>query len=137
MSAKKIVIFRGRGAPATVEFPEGEKAPKRSCFGALRLFPGIPRAVTAEELAFIEKKHPAVYAELEVRPYVESRRVDRRGATEAEVERLAAEAGISHLPNARVLEILRERGKLKDPPRTRPAAKPAARKPEKSKPSER
>ena len=107
--SKKIVMLRS--APSeTVEVPE--EVP-RSCFGALRLFPGIPKTVTQEELDHVQATRPEVFERLEVRPYVESRRVDVRGASEAELEQLAVAEGIGHLPHAAQVRKLRERGRLK------------------------
>jgi len=139
MSEKVTVVLRSQGS-VEIEFPEGKEAPKnRSCFGALRLFAGIPRAITREELEWIEKKEPKLFARLRVAKYVESKRVDRRGASEAEVERLAEREGIGHLPPGRRLEVLRKRGKVKPPEpnpvrlekpaKSKPAAKPPATKP--------
>jgi len=140
MSQKVTVVLRSRGS-TEIEFPEGKDAPSRSCFGALRLFAGIPRAITREELEYIERKFPGVFENLRVTPYVESKRVDRRGASEAELERLAEREGIAHLPPGRRLEVLRKRGKLKAPERRaagKPAEKPPAKpKPTAAKPSER
>lgn len=66
----------------------------RATFGALRLHPGVQTAVSESELRFMESKRPDLMKRLHISPYVESRRVDRRGYTEAEVDRAAAEAGI-------------------------------------------
>jgi hypothetical protein len=106
---KHIVTLRS--APSeTVEVPEEVKV--RSCFGALRLFPGVPKAVTKEELKHIETARPDVFERLEVRPYVESRRVDLRGVSEAEIAALARTEGLEHLRPAEQVRQLRERGKL-------------------------
>lgn len=107
----KKVIVTLRGAPAeTFEIPEGVE---RSCFGSLRLFPGVPRAISAEEREHLKKTH--VEPRLNVRPYVESRRVDKRGATESEIVAAAEKAGVSHLPMQRQIEVLLERGVIKPP----------------------
>jgi hypothetical protein len=122
----KKTIVTLRSAPAvSVEVPEhfprarGEKGePKRlerSGFGALRLFPGVPRTVSCDELEFIRRHQPEVAARLDSRPYVESKRVDYRGATESEIEAAAAEAGISHLPLAAQCDRLQKTGKIKRP----------------------
>lgn len=113
MTERTIVTLRS--APSeSIEVPGefGGRALQRSCFGAIRLFPGVPKTVTRDELEQIKRGRPDVFARLTVQPYVESRRVDRRGATEADVHRLAEEAGISHLPHARQVEVLRKRGKM-------------------------
>lgn len=127
MSSEKVNVTLRSSPSASVEFP-AEKGPDRSCFGALRLFPGIPRAVTRGELDWIERREPALFARLTVSPYVESKRVDRRGASEATVERLAESEGLSHLSHGRKVEVLRKRGKLKPPekpPKPVPAKKSA------------
>lgn len=105
----KVVVTLRSAPVASVEFPEGVE---RSAFGAIRLFPGVPRAVSLSELKHIRAAEPGVFARLHVQPYVESRRVDLRGAGEAEVARLAGEEGISHLPHAEQVRVLRERGRL-------------------------
>jgi len=127
MSEKVIVTLRS--APSvSVDVPDSvkegkEKRPlKRSRFGAIRLFPGVPSTVTQDELEHIRRKHPAVAERLEVRPYVESTRVDRRGISEAELEKLAAAEGLDHLKPRAQVEKLRTRGKLAG--RKRPAPPP-------------
>lgn len=113
MTEKKIVTLRS--APSvSVEVPDSQdsKTLQRSCFGAIRLFPGIPKTVTKDELEFIEKTDPDLYGRLVVQPYVESKRIDRRGVAESEVDRLAAEEGIAHLSHGKQVEVLRSRGKI-------------------------
>lgn len=113
MTERTIVTLRS--APSeSLEIPEefGGKTLQRSCFGAIRLFPGVPKTVTRDELEQIKRGRPDVFARLTVQPYVESRRVDRRGASEADVHRLVEGEGLSHLPHARQVEVLRERGKM-------------------------
>lgn len=127
------VIVTLRSAPSeSVEIPKYKKKEKgakgerveitRSCFGALRFFPGIPKAVTKDELEYIKKNDAELRRRLKTRPYVESKRVDKRGASESEVEALAESEGIGHLPMKRQIEILKKRGKIKP----KPAAKPAS-----------
>lgn len=125
---KVIVTLRG-GATASIEVPgnfprkrgeKGEtKAISRSIFGAIRLFPGIPKAITGDELAYVEGWRRDVFARLEVRPYVESKRVDYRGIGEEALEALAESEGVGHLPTSRKVEVLAERGKLKIPDRVK------------------
>lgn len=116
MTERTIVTLRVAPS-ASVEIPEERdgKALKRSCFGALRLFPGIPKTVTRDELEHIKRAEPDLYNRLIVQPYVESKRVDRRGAGEAEIAKLAEQEGIAHLPHARQVELLRERGRIRVP----------------------
>ena len=102
-----------RAAPrVSFDIPE---TVERSCFGALRFFPGIPRACSTGELAYIKEHHPNDYRRLLVSSYVESRRVDRRGASEAEIERRARQEGLEHLPFVKKVAELRRRGKLPEP----------------------
>jgi hypothetical protein len=128
MNGKMIVTLRSAPpvsveVPAVVKYDGTEREVKRSCFGALRLFPGLPKTVTEDELEHIKRKEPEVYARLEIRPYVESKRVDRRGASEADVERMAEAEGVAHLrPKARDAR-LRARGKLKRPEKRETAAR--------------
>jgi len=116
MTERTIVTLRAAPS-ASVEVPEKKdgKTLQRSCFGALRLFPGIPKTVTRDELEHIKQAEPDLYNRLTVQPYVESKRVDRRGAGEAEIAKLAEQEGIAHLPHARQVELLRERGKIRVP----------------------
>lgn len=115
------VIVTLRSAPSeSVEVPKfkkgakGEKGEKaetaRSCFGALRFFPGIPKTITKDELEFIKGSSAELFRRLSVRPYVESKRVDKRGATEDDVEKAAEKAGVGHLPAKKKLAVLAERG---------------------------
>jgi hypothetical protein len=68
--SKHTVILRD--APAeSVEIPAPIEEAERSCFGALRLFPQVPRTITGAELAQIERARPDVFARLEVREHVE------------------------------------------------------------------
>ena len=129
MKDKKIVTLRS-APPVSVEVPSvvkgddgKERKVERSCFGALRLFPGLPKAVTEDELEHIKNTEPGMFARLVIQPYVESKRVDVRGVTESEVEKMAEEEGISHLKPKERDKKLRERGKLKRPEK-RKAAKP-------------
>lgn len=118
----KIVVTLSRGPALSLDFPEeyragrGKKATakqvERSCFGAVRLYPGLPKTISTTELEYLKDKEPKVAALLSVRPYVESKRVDKRGCTEAQLEKLAAEEGVSHLKPARKLAVLKERGKI-------------------------
>jgi hypothetical protein len=137
MTERTIVTLRSAPS-ATVEVPEKKKdggALQRSCFGVLRLFPGIPKTVTRDELEHIKQAEPDLYNRLTVQPYVESKRVDRRGAGEAEIAKLAEQEGIAHLPHGRQVELLRERGKIRKPGKQRaavsekPSGKPGGKKP--------
>jgi len=116
---RRIVTLRSAPS-ATVEFPETVKVGKeeqkleRSCFGALRLFPGLPRAVSEDELKYIEKKYPALFRRLAVQDYVESKRVDLRGVTESDLDALAEKEGLGHLPPREKIRRLKERGKLQE-----------------------
>lgn len=104
-----------------VHFPQkrgDESEPRlieRSAFGALRFFPGIPRTISCDECEFIRSEQPDVLERLEISKYVESKRVDYRGATEAEIEKLAEEAGIGHLSLADQCVRLEVTKKLKRP----------------------
>jgi len=108
-----------RSAPSvSIDIPaqeEGAKQIQRSCFGAIRLFPGVPKAVTKDELDHIKATMPEVFLRLTIQPYVESKRVDLRGVAEADVSKLAAEEGIEHLSHARQVDLLRERGQIARP----------------------
>jgi hypothetical protein len=124
---KKVIVTLQGGATASVEVPEAfprrrrakgkARAIARSVFGAIRFFPGVPKAISGDELEYIRAHRGDVSGRLEVRPYVESKRVDYRGASEAEIERLADEGGIAHLGLSAKVERLAERGKLEKPDR--------------------
>lgn len=88
---------------------------ERSGFGALRLFPGVPRAISEDELEYIRGHRADVGRRLTVSPYVESKRLDYRGKTEADIEALAEGEGIGHLGFAQKVERLEESGKLTRP----------------------
>lgn len=107
--SKKVVVTLRSGPSVSIEVPGGVK---RSCFGAIRLFPGIPKAIAMEEFEYVREKHPMVRARLEVGKYVESKRVGARGISEADLEGLAEREGLSHLKLKMQVEKLRERGKL-------------------------
>lgn len=118
---KLIAILRSTPActvdvPATFPKKKGdENEPReieRSCFGALRFFPGIPKAISVDEMEYVRLERADLYPRFDVRPYVESKRVDRRGATEDEIEKLAKSEGIEHLDFANALKRLRQRGKI-------------------------
>ena len=118
----KVIVTLRTSPSVSVEIPnsktvEGKEVElKRSVFGALRFFPGIPKAITTDELEFIRATRPDLdRRKLNERPYVESKRVDRRGASEAEVEAKAEKEGLSHLPHGRKLEVLTRRGKISKP----------------------
>jgi hypothetical protein len=127
----KKVIATLRSAPAaSVDVPKtfpvrrvkrGEKPREkpreieRSCFGSLRFFPGIPKTISKDELEFIESGRPDLSKRLDVSEYVESKRVDYRGATEKAIETAAESEGIGHLSLKRKVEVLRERGKIDKP----------------------
>lgn len=122
---KKVIVTLQGGATATVEVPDTfpkkrgvkTKAKKieRSVFGAIRLFPGIPKAVSEDELEFIKLGRKELFGRLEIRKYVESKRVDYKGATEADIEALAEAEGIGHLDLPKKIEVLVEREKIKTP----------------------
>jgi len=134
---KKFVITLRRGPSIQVDVPEttgkgkDKRKVERSAFGAIRVYPGIPKTVTKDELDVIKAAHPSV--RLEVNPYVESKRVDRRGASEAEVAALAEKEGISNLSFAEQVRVLRKRGKIVAPVKNAPKASrggdPTVRKP--------
>ena len=105
----KVIVTLRTAPTVSIEIPTGVE---RSCFGALRLYPGVPRAITKGELAHLQKAVPGVCARLETKAYVESKRIDVRGASEAEISKLAAAEGLDHLPIDAQLTRLRERGKL-------------------------
>lgn len=128
MTTKKLRIATLRAAPpASVDVPEnfprarGEKADakkrpiERSVVGALRLFPGVPKAVTEDEVAYIKAHRLDVATRIDVRPYVESKRKDHRGVTEVELKELATKEGVDHLPLKKQVKVLTERGKLEKP----------------------
>lgn len=133
---KKVTVTLRSGPYVSLEFPEEYRPARgadlqkveRSCYGAVRLYPGLPKAISASELAYLEAKQPELAAKLLVRPYVESRRVDKRGCSEAELERLAEQEGLSHLVPARQLEVLKQRGKLQS---RKPLPKPVQAAPKK------
>lgn len=111
---------------------------ERSIPGALRLFPGVPKAISMAEYAYIQQSDPKLHARLHCMPYVTSKRVDRRdGYTEVEIEALAKTHGLGHLPHADQLEELKRRKHLvpkaaegkSDPAKAKPAK---AKEPEKA-----
>jgi hypothetical protein len=126
MMDKVIVTLRSTPA-ASVDVPKhfpklrgakGEGDPKeiaRSCFGALRFFPGVPKTITKDELEFVRLHHGEVAARLDDRPYVESKRLDYRGKSEKEIAELAEKEGVGHLPLKTQVERLQARGKLEKP----------------------
>jgi len=103
--------------PTQVKYKKEKEVTKleRSCFGAIRLFPGIPKAITKDELEHIKKTRADLFARLDVKPYVESKRVDKRGISEADAEKLAKAEGLDHLKPKVQLEKLQERGKVTRP----------------------
>lgn len=123
---KKVIVTLRDAPNASVEVPENFPRPKRakktkprkierSVFGAIRLFPGVPKAISVDELEYVKLRRPDVAARLDERPYVESKRVDYRGITEAAIEKLAEEEGIGHLDLARKVKVLAERKKIAIP----------------------
>lgn len=124
----KMIATLRSSPPASVEVPavfprkrgvEGEsRSIERSVFGALRFFPGIPKTISADEVRYLRHFEPAVFARLDLRKYVASKRVDYRGKGEKEIEALAAKEGIAHLPLAKQVERLVERKKLEIPPKS-------------------
>jgi hypothetical protein len=118
------VIITLRSTPSeSIEIPDAikykgdkeESQLKRSCFGALRIFPGIPKTISKDELEHIKKTMPNLFSRLEVKPYVESKRVDVRGASESEINKLADKEGLGHLKFPAKLKKLIERGLIKKP----------------------
>lgn len=107
--AKKVIATLRSGPSASIEVPSGIK---RSCFGAIRLFPGIPKTIMMEEYEYVRNKLPALGARLQIGKYVESKRVGARGISEADLEALADREGLSHLKLKSQVAKLRERGKL-------------------------
>lgn len=123
MTNKKLRIVTLRSSPpASVDVPEefpkkrGQKeearAIERSVVGTLRLFPGVPKTVTKDELEYMSTHRPDVAARLDEREYVESKRKALRGYTEAEVRELAEKEGIGHLSFKKQEAALLDRGKL-------------------------
>lgn len=128
---KKVTVTLRDSPNASVEVPEefprrkrarraGSKKSEatkieRSAFGAIRLFPGVPKAISSDELRYVELHRPDVFARLESRKYVESKRVDYRGATEAAIADLASKEGLGHLPVPKQIERLVERKKIERP----------------------
>ena len=108
MSDKIIVTLRS--APS-VSVEILDKKCQRSCFGALRFYPGIPKVITKAELEHLTKIKGDIASKLDIRPYVESKRIDRRGASETEIENLAKTEGIDHLHFKKKVELLQKRGK--------------------------
>jgi len=120
MMNKVIVILRSTPSvsievPNTVVIDGNKKEIKRSCFGALRLFPGVPKSISKDELEYIKNTEVVIYSYLEKKQYVESKRIDIRGASEADIEKLAKDGGLDHLKVKVQLQKLQERGKLKRP----------------------
>jgi hypothetical protein len=141
---KKVIVTLSSGPAASVEFPEvfprkrKEKGDpvkiERSVFGAVRLFPGIPKAISASELDYLRAHRKELFPRLLARPYVESKRVDRRGVSEGELEKLAEKEGIAHLGTRRKVEVLTERGKIPKPEPKKEAVKPAPEPPKRKAP---
>ncbi len=84
--SKKVIATLRSGPSASIEIPSGVQ---RSCFGAIRLFPGIPRAITTEEFEHVRAKYPTLCARIQINKYVESTRVGARGISETDLEVLA------------------------------------------------
>jgi hypothetical protein len=130
MTGKKMCIVTLRSNPAaSVDVPgkfpreRGKKAGEaktieRSVVGALRLFPGIPKTVTEDELDYMTRHRTDVATRLDRREYVESKRKELRGCTEAEVRERAEAEGVGHLPFKGQEKALLDRGKLVPPKRT-------------------
>ncbi len=118
---KRVIVTLRRGAQVEVEVPEesGGRKLERSTFGAIRIFPGVPKAISTDELAHIKATRPEV--RLEVQPYVESKRVDRRKFSEAVVGSHADAHGLRHLPFAEQLRHLQTSGEKSKPKRNPPA----------------
>jgi hypothetical protein len=106
---QKIVLTLRRGPAESFEFPEKVE---RSCFGSIRLFPGLPKTVSEDEYKWICKKRPELVPFLEASAYVESKRVDKR-ISEAHVNELAKEHGLENLPFGHQCERLKKLGLLK------------------------
>lgn len=143
MTFKKLRIVTLRSAPsASVDVPElfpkkrgksEDRRIERSVHGSIRLFPGVPKAVTEDELEYIRATRSDIATRLDDRPYVESKRRELRGATEGEIAELAAKEGIDHLPTREQHRILVDRGKLQKP--KPPSVKPHAEDRSKAKPT--
>lgn len=114
--------------PAVVKYKgdkEERKLQRTCCFGAIRIFPGIPKAISKDELEHIKRIMPNVFSRLEVKPYVESKRVDVRGASEKEINELVEKHSLGHLNSSAQIEKLMERGLIKKPKRKGVVTRPA------------
>lgn len=88
---KKVIVTLHSGpaqsvdVPAAHEFQKGEKrALERTCFGSIRLFPGLPKVVSQDELDYILEIRRDLAGKVFASAYVESHRADKRGCPEAE-----------------------------------------------------
>jgi len=72
---KKVLTLK-RGHVLSFDMPE--EGVERSCFGAIRLFPGTPRVVTEDELRLMLAANSDFEALVSIADHVESRRSDRR-----------------------------------------------------------
>lgn len=109
---ERVIVTLKNEPKASVEVLD-EKV-ERSVPGALRLFPGVPKAISFAEYSYIQQSDPKLHSRLLKQPYVASKRVDRRdGYTEIEVEAMAKEHGLDHLPHAGKMKELRRRKLLK------------------------
>lgn len=125
----KVIVTLQSAPSVSVEVPEYKDKAKqtkieRSCFGALRFYPGIPKTITVDELDFIQKEKKELASKLKSAPYVESKRVDKRGVTEAELNRLSKDHAIEHLSHARKIEVLKAKGAIKA---SKPVSEPVAK----------
>lgn len=109
---KKYIITLASGSAETFDVPgydaRGDVI-QRSCFGALHLYPNVPRGITEGELEYIRGARPDIYVRAHVSPYVESKRIDHRGVSEGEVQRTADKLGVGDKTHGEQLQILRER----------------------------
>lgn len=128
----KIIVTLRSSPTESIEVPnivkyKGDKEEtvlQKSCtFGAIRLFAGIPKTISMDELKHIKKVMPRIYSKLDVKPYVESKRVDKRGASESEINKLVVKEGLEHLKPAVQIEKLKERGLIKKPKKAKPLFK--------------
>lgn len=93
--------------PLSFEFPEGIE---RSCFGAIRLFQGVMRTITLDELNHIKTKYKKESVKIKTSKYVESKRVDKRGYNEDDINYLAKEHNLLDLPLKNQIKRLKKLG---------------------------
>ena len=71
----KVIVTLLAGRPLQVDIPDEHNGNKveRSLYGAIRLFPNVPRTISADELAFVKEKEPN--AKFREQKYVETKRL--------------------------------------------------------------